>query len=170
MQKATLRSGLLLIADHDIHLLPLWLLSFPSLVHLALHLVFIHAFMRCANVNQICQQKVWMMKRIMWALLMGMGVLGGGVLPAQATDGIKTQAVQFKKGESGATLKGSIKGDQTLAIPWLPKGLRMVVTLQGSSSTDFNVLPPGSDEAIFIGSAAKSSKAHAFTLEVEISG
>ena len=151
--------------------------------------------MRCANVNQICQQKVWMMKRIMWALLMGMGVLGGGVLPAQATDGIKTQAVQFKKGESGATLKGSIKGDQTLAIPWLPKGLRMVVTLQGSSSTDFNVLPPGSDEAIFIGStlgntfdgelpakgnytirvyqmgsAAKSSKAHAFTLEVEISG
>ena len=71
----------------------------------------------------------------------------------------------------------------------------MVVKLQGSSSTDFNVLPPGSDEAIFIGStlgntfegalpakgkytirvyqmgsAAKSSKAHAFTLEVGISG
>jgi hypothetical protein len=31
-----------------------------------------------------------------------------------AEDGIREQQVQVKKGESGATIKGSIKGDQTV--------------------------------------------------------
>lgn len=138
------------------------------------------------------------MKRTLLVAACSFGLLGGmasGVV--QAADDIKTQQVQFKKGESGAIIKGTIQGHETLDYTLTAnKGQSMAVTLTGKSSTYFNILPPGSTgEAIFIGSsegnrfqanlpakgtytirvyqmgAAETSKAkHAFKLEVSISG
>ena len=73
-----------------------------------------------------------------------------------AEGGIREQQVQFKKGESGATIKGSIKGDQTVDYKLRANaGQTMVVKFKPSNaSAYFNVLPPGSDEAIFIGSTS----------------
>ena len=71
-----------------------------------------------------------------------------------AEGGIREQQVQFKKGESGTTIKGSIKGDQTVDYKLRANaGQTMVVKFKPSNaSAYFNVLPPGSKEAIFIGS------------------
>ena len=72
---------------------------------------------------------------------------------AMAEEGIKVQQVQFKKGESNASLQGKIAGHQTLDYVLSAKADQsMVVNLTGKSSTYFNVLPPKSEEAIFIGS------------------
>jgi hypothetical protein len=86
------------------------------------------------------------------------GILIAGLLalalPALAD--IQTQPVQFKKGSSEASIKGSLKGDTTIDYVLRAKaGQTMHVLLTASnSSTYFNVLPPGSDgEAIFIGSS-----------------
>lgn len=138
------------------------------------------------------------MKRALLVAICSFGLLGGmtaGVV--QAADGIKTQQVQFKKGESGAIIKSAIQGRETLDYKLTAnKGQIMAVILTGKSSTYFNILPPGSTgEAIFIGSnegnsfqaslpakgtytirvyqmgAAETSKAkNAFKLEVGISG
>ena len=77
--------------------------------------------------------------------------------PAVLAEGaIREQQVQFKKGESGTTIKGSIKGDQTVDYKLRANaGQTMVVKFKPSNaSAYFNVLPPGSDEAIFIGSTS----------------
>jgi hypothetical protein len=73
-----------------------------------------------------------------------------------AEGGIREQQVQFKKGESGATIKGSIKGDQNVDYKLRANaGQTMVVKFKPSNaSAYFNVLPPGSEEAIFIGSTS----------------
>lgn len=73
---------------------------------------------------------------------------------AMADNGIKTQQVHFKKGESGATIKGKIKGDETLDYTIVAsKGQNMVVILEGKPY--FNVLPPSSNgEALFVGSTS----------------
>lgn len=138
------------------------------------------------------------MKRSLLAAVCSFGLLGGmAVGVAQAADGIKTQQVQFKKGESGATIKSAIQGRETRDYTLTAnKGQTMAVILTGKSSTYFNILPPGSTgEAIFIGSnegnsfqaslpakgtytirvyqmgAAETSKAkNAFKLEVGVSG
>jgi hypothetical protein len=81
--------------------------------------------------------------------------------PALAQDGIRTERVQFKAGTSGASLKGRIKGDQTVDYKLGAKaGQTMTVSLKGSNSSNyFNVLPPGSTgEAIFVGSSAVVQK------------
>ena len=79
-------------------------------------------------------------------------LFGGMVGAAQAVDGIKTQQVQFNKGESGATINGTIQGSQTLDYKLTAnKGQSMVVSLTGNPY--FNILPPDSKgEAIFVGS------------------
>jgi hypothetical protein len=75
---------------------------------------------------------------------------------ASAEVSIRKERVQFAKGETGATIKGTIKGDETVDyILNAQKGQSMVVILEASNtSAYFNVLPPGSDEAIFIGSTS----------------
>lgn len=136
------------------------------------------------------------MKKALLAVLCSVGLLGGLTSwSAQGADRIKSQQVQFKKGESGATLTGTIQGNQLLDYKLTAnQGQRMVVLLTGKPF--FNILPPGSmGEAIFIGSsegnrfeatlpargsytirvyqmgAAKSSQAKTpFKLEVGISG
>jgi hypothetical protein len=69
-----------------------------------------------------------------------------------AADGIVTQRVQFARGASSATLKGDAIHDYVLGAN---AGQTMHVALQTSStSAYFNVLPPGSDAALFVGSTS----------------
>jgi hypothetical protein len=73
---------------------------------------------------------------------------------ASAEVGIRQEQIQFKKGATSATLKGKIKGDQIVDYQ-LRAGLgqSMVVIFKPSNrSAYFNVMPPGSDEAMFVGS------------------
>lgn len=74
---------------------------------------------------------------------------------ACAAAGIESRLLPFAKGASSATVKGSLKGDQTTDYKLLAKaGQTMSVTLKTSNGANyFNVLPPGSTgEAIFVGS------------------
>ncbi len=89
-------------------------------------------------------------------------------LPASAAPGIQQKQVQFKKGETGATIKGTIKGDQTIDYQLrADAGQVMVVAFKPSNaSAYFNVLPPSSEEAIFVGSSAGNS----FSADLKTSG
>ena len=75
---------------------------------------------------------------------------------ARAADSIVTKRVQFARGSSSATLKGTLKGDAIHDYVLGAKvGQTMHVTLKTSStSAYFNVLPPGSEAALFIGSTS----------------
>ncbi|MCU0769678.1 MAG: hypothetical protein MUD07_10065 [Burkholderiaceae bacterium] len=117
--------------------------------------------------------------------------------PSFAQPDIVKRPVQFAKGKSGATVKGSLTGDQTVDYTLrAAAGQTMNVKLSGGSSVNFNVLPPGSTgEALFVGSrdgtrstttlaasgeytirvyqmghAASSGKRSNFTLDVAIAG
>jgi hypothetical protein len=74
------------------------------------------------------------------------------LLPAAAH--AREEIVQFAKGSTGATLKGKIKGRESVDYKITAKaGQAMVAELKSDKTSNyFNVLPPGSDEAIFIGS------------------
>ena len=69
---------------------------------------------------------------------------------------IKEVPVQFAKGKSSATIKATLKGDETIDYKvTAAAGQNMVAKLKPSNrSMYFNVLSPGSEEAIFIGSSA----------------
>lgn len=117
--------------------------------------------------------------------------------PSFAQSDIVQRPVQFAKGKSGATIKGSLTGDQTIDYTLrAAAGQTMTVKLSGGSSVYHNVLPPGSTgEALFVGSrdgnrstttlpasgeytlriyqmgnAASSGKRSNFTLDVAIAG
>lgn len=82
-------------------------------------------------------------------------LLCAGSLSAQET---RSERVQFERGESGATVKGRIKGDE--AVHYLlgaKAGQSMVVILNTDHNANyFNIFAPGKkpgeDEAMFIGS------------------
>lgn len=89
--------------------------------------------------------------------LLMMCVLVAASSSVLAADGIESRPLQFAKGTSSATVKGSLKGDKTIDYKLRAKaGRNMSVTLKTSSGANyFNVLPPGSSgEAIFIGSTS----------------
>lgn len=77
--------------------------------------------------------------------------------PLAMADDIKTERVQFEKGKSGATIKGTIKGHTTMHYMIGAKaGQVMDVRLvTKSTSTYFNIFAPGKvpgqAEAMFIG-------------------
>jgi hypothetical protein len=75
-------------------------------------------------------------------------------VPSFAQPDIVKRPVQFAKGKSAATIKGSIVGDQTVDYTLrAAAGQTMTVKLSGGSSAYHNVLPPGSTgEALFVGS------------------
>jgi hypothetical protein len=76
---------------------------------------------------------------------------------ALAADGIESRPLQFSKGASSTTVKGSLKGGKTIDYKLRAKaGQTMSVTLKTSNGANyFNVLPPGSTgEAIFVGSTS----------------
>lgn len=73
---------------------------------------------------------------------------------AQAGD-IRSERVQFPKGEIGTTIKGSIKGRETVDYKLRARaGQGMIVGLETDNSSNyFNVMAPGeSNAAFFIGS------------------
>jgi len=89
--------------------------------------------------------------------LLMVGVLVSASSLAVAADGIESRPLQFAKGTSSATVKGSLKGDKTIDYKLRAKAAQtMSVTLKTSNAANyFNVLPPGSTgEAIFIGSSS----------------
>jgi len=92
-------------------------------------------------------------KALIAAILTGL-LLATPLVSAQPS--IREQPIQFKKGESGATLKGSIKGDQTVDYTLRASaGQSMIVSFKPSNpSAYFNVMPPGSDTALFVGSTS----------------
>ncbi len=64
--------------------------------------------------------------------------------------------MQFKKGETGVTIKGQIKGDQIVDYK-LRASTGQVVVVQfrpSNPSAYFNVMAPGSDAAMFVGSTS----------------
>jgi len=85
---------------------------------------------------------------------LSLALLGGSA--ALAKDQIRREPVHFKAGATGATIKGKITGDETVDyVVNARQGQSMVVTLDASNtSAYFNVMPPGSDSAIFIGSTS----------------
>ncbi len=68
----------------------------------------------------------------------------------------KPERVQFAKGKSAKTIKGTLKGDQSrLFVVNLRAGQTMTVKLNASNgSTYFNVTAPGAQQAMFIGSTS----------------
>jgi hypothetical protein len=73
-----------------------------------------------------------------------------------AAAAIESRTIQFAKGASSATLKGSLRGDKTVDYKLRARaGQTMSVNLATSNGANyFNVLPPGSkDVAIFVGSS-----------------
>lgn len=77
-------------------------------------------------------------------------------LPVLAADGIRTERVHFKAGSTGATLTGRLHGDQDLDyVLGARAGQHMSVLLHSDNPQNyFNILPPGSDEALFVGSTS----------------
>jgi hypothetical protein len=71
-----------------------------------------------------------------------------------AKDEIRKERVQFKKGADTAVIQGRIKGYESVDYMLRAKGGQtMQVDLQSNNGANyFNVLPPGSDAAIAIGS------------------
>jgi hypothetical protein len=69
-------------------------------------------------------------------------------VPTLAAAAIETRTVQFAKGASSATVKGSIKGDHTVDYTVRARaGQTMAVDLQSRhTALAFNVLPPGSND------------------------
>ena len=76
--------------------------------------------------------------------------------PASAQTNIKQQPVEFKEGETGARIKGQIKGDEIVDYK-VRAGAGQWMTVRfkpRNPSAYFNVLPPGSDKAMFVGSTS----------------
>ncbi len=95
------------------------------------------------------------MKSRFIALTMAWVIVLGWSLPGTA-EPIKVQQIRFTAGASSATVKGSISGDKMIDYKLNAKaGQTMSVKLRTSNlSNYFNVLPPGSETALFIGSTS----------------
>ncbi|HSP96368.1 MAG TPA: DNA breaking-rejoining protein [Candidatus Dormibacteraeota bacterium] len=97
-----------------------------------------------------------------------------GILLAAATaraDGIRKQPVHFAPGKSSATISGTITGDQIVDyVLDASAGQQMNVALKSSNgSMYFNVLPPGSEQAIFDGSPSGNTWSGALVRDGEYS-
>jgi len=94
------------------------------------------------------------MKTMCFRLLLAC-VLAGAGPRAFAADSVESRPLQFAKGASSATVKGSITGYQVVDYKLRARaGQSMSVKLTTRNTANyFNVLPPGSnDVAIFVGS------------------
>ena len=78
---------------------------------------------------------------------------------ALAADGIGSRPLNFAKGASSATVKGSIHGRQTIDYKLRAQaGQTMTVTLKsGKPGLAFNVLPPGSQDVAIPDSIAQQA-------------
>jgi len=89
------------------------------------------------------------LRAIVWVL----PVVWAMPAPAQT---IKVQRISFTAGTSSATVKGTITGAQIVDYKLGAKaGQTMSITLKTSNGSNyFNVLPPGSETALFVGSTS----------------
>jgi len=91
------------------------------------------------------------MKKILIIPMVGLALLG---MPTMAKDKITTHQVHFKKGTNGATMKGSVKGYDTVLYKLGAKaGQHMHVSID-SKHANFNLYAPGKgmgDRALFLG-------------------
>jgi hypothetical protein len=97
------------------------------------------------------------MMRLRIGRLLMMCALLSTSFSALAAEGIESRPLQFAKGASTATMKGSLKGGEVIDYKLRAKaGQTMSVSLKTSNDANyFNVLPPGSaGEAIFVGSTS----------------
>jgi hypothetical protein len=87
-------------------------------------------------------------------LARGLSVWLLGVAVASADVDIRQEQIQFEKGTSGTTITGEITGDQIVDYQLRASaGQSMVVNFRPSNlSAYFNILPPGSEVAFFVGS------------------
>jgi hypothetical protein len=99
-------------------------------------------------MNEGDHMKAWNLARGL-ALALGLAVAGASL----AADGIESRPLQFAKGASSATVKGSIDGRQTVDYKLRAKaGQTMKVNLKsGNPGLAFNVLPPGSKDVAIDG-------------------
>jgi hypothetical protein len=122
-------------------------------------------------------------------------LLGSAGAPAQAA--IRSQEIRFAKGATAASVKGRIQGDQVIDYRLRASaGQTLAVTFKPSNASAYvNVLPPGSETALFVGStsgnrfegvlpadgvytiraylmrsAARRNEAAAYTLDVAVAG
>jgi hypothetical protein len=93
------------------------------------------------------------MKTLCACLLAGL-LLGTTITSAEGA--IQKKMIQFRKGTSNATITGKIKGYQTVDYQLRASaGQSLVAVFKPSNlSAYFNVLPPGSDVALFVGSTS----------------
>lgn len=77
-------------------------------------------------------------------------------MPVVAQAPVRSERVQFARGASAATIRGTLRGYDTIDyVVGAQAGQTMSVSLQATNaSTYFNVLPPRSQEAIFNSSLA----------------
>jgi len=83
------------------------------------------------------------------------GLFHGAIL-ASAEVPIRQEQAQFEKGASGTTITGKIKSNQIVDYQWrASEGQSIVAIFKPTNlSAYFNILPPGSDLAIFVGSTS----------------
>ena len=79
-----------------------------------------------------------------------------GTTLASAEVHIRQEQIQFKRGASDTTITGRIKGYQSVDYQLRARaGQSLVVNFKPSNlSAYFNILPPGTDAAIFVGSTS----------------
>jgi hypothetical protein len=79
-----------------------------------------------------------------------------GLVCAPARADIREQEIRFAKGASAASVKGRIKGDQIIDYKLRARaGQTLSVVFKPSNASAYvNVLPPGSETALFVGSTS----------------
>jgi hypothetical protein len=97
-------------------------------------------------------------RNLRWHVATGVALLLASVGALNASDAITRQPVVFPAGQTQAAATGRIEGRASVDhVVSAVAGQTLAVTLQADSAMAyFNVLPPGSDEAIFIGSTSGS--------------
>ena len=95
--------------------------------------------------------------RMTWRTVAGAAITTLVATPIFAQGGIRTERVQFAPGATSATVKATIKGDQTVDyVLGASAGQTMKVSFRSSNTSGyFNVMAPGSEgEALFVGSTS----------------
>lgn len=88
-----------------------------------------------------------------WKRTLAAVLLVAGPTSVPSAQAPRPERVRFAAGASSATLRGSLKGDETVDYVLAARaGQSMRVTLKTSNAANhFNVLPPGSEAAIAMG-------------------
>ena len=88
--------------------------------------------------------------------LLALACLGLLAMPALAETDIRRETVHFEKGKDSTVVKGRIKGYETIDYQLNARaGQTLEVTLKTSNRSNyFNVLQPGEESALFVGSTS----------------